>query len=183
MDRYDEVLTKCRNYPKDMSLGIPGKPELFPVSPHEFRNLCEGIALTGCTVDAVHSLQTMTERYKHEYTLVLYGNTSEDLDTLFMKEYCLNPGRKGEANFSYQQLDQVKRTLRKRGGEVVYAHTHIACGTQYNCFSLNDLKYLIRRAYITNRDTYGLLITKDGFSPIKYSIQENEFFRIQILFA
>lgn len=182
MDRYDEVLMRCKNYPKDMSFGIPGKPELFPVSPHGFRNLCEGIALTGCTVDAVHSLQTMTERYKQEYTLVLYGESSES-DTLFMKDYCLSPGREGEANFNFQQIEHVKRTLKRKHGEVVYAHTHPACGTQYNCFSLNDLKYLIRRAYITNRDTYGLLITKDGFSPIKYSIQENEFFRIQILFA
>lgn len=182
MDRYDEVLLKCRNYPKDMSRGIPGKSELFPVSPHEFRSLCEGIALTGCTIDAVQSLQMMTERYKQEYTLVLYG-TSSDNDTLFMSEYCLNPGREGEANFTFQQIEHAKRILKKRKGEVVYAHSHPARGTQYNCFSLNDLKYLIRRAYLTNRDTYGLLITKDGFSPIKYSIQENEFFRIQMLFA
>lgn len=181
MDRYDEVLMRCKNYPKDMSIGIPGKPELFPVSPHDFRNLCEGIALIGCTIDAVYSVQELTERYKHEYTLVLYGE--RDGETLFVKDYCINPGREGEANFTLQQMEYVKKTLKKRNGEVVYAHTHPIRGIHYNCFSLTDLKYLIRRAYMTSRDTYGLLITEDGFSPIKYSIQENEFFRIQILFA
>ena len=178
MDQYLEVVQKSKNFPRDINPAIQKDVKLYPVSPEIFDVLNEELVIKGSALDGVRYVRSATEEYRKEYILVLYGEQRGDL--ISFRDCSLAEGKDYCASFQKEQLYLAKKTYRKRNGEVVYAHTHVARGVSYNCFSVNDLVFLVKQAYINNRDVYAILITKDGIVAVKYSLTKNEFFRVRI---
>lgn len=178
MDQYLEVVQKSKNFPRNICCTESEDIKLQPVSPDDFAILNEELIIKGSAVDAVQYVQSATEEYRKEYTLVLYGERRGE--KIFFRDYSFAEGRENSASFQKEQLHLAKKTYRRCNGEVIYAHTHVARGICYNCFSVNDLAFLVKQAMQYNRDVYAILITKDGVIPIKYSIAKNEFFRVRI---
>ncbi len=181
MDQYIEVIKECRNFPREIKKYSEKDFKLYPISPKDFDVSAEKVLIKGSAVDAIRYVQTVTEKYRKEYTLVLYGERRNEL--MRFGDYSIAEGMTMSASFQKEQLRMAKKTYKNRNGEVIYAHTHVARGVNYNCFSVNDLLFLIKQALQNKRDTYALLITKDGVIPVKYSIMKNEFFRIHIKVA
>lgn len=181
MDRYIEVIQKCKNFPREIFTYSQREFKLYPISPDEFEVCTEKIVIKGSAVDAIRYVQMVTEKYRKEYTLVLYGAWRKA--SVYFSDYSIAEGMTMSATFQKEQLKMANQTYKKVNGEVVYAHTHVARGVSYNCFSVNDMLFLIKQAIQNKRDVYALLITKDGVIPVKYSIAENEFFRIHLNIA
>jgi hypothetical protein len=178
MDQYLEVIQKSKNIPRNVDFTNLSDAKLQPVSPDGFDILDEELSINGSAVDAVQYVQTVTEEYRKEYTLVLYGKRKGD--KISFRDYSFAEGNSSSAKFQKEQLYLAKKSYRERNGEVIYAHTHVARGVSYNCFSVNDLVFLVKQAFSYNRDVYAILITKDGAVPIKYSLAKNEFFRVRL---
>ena len=178
MNQYLEVVRKSKNFPRDINPAVQKDVKLYPVSPDAFEVLNEELVIKGSAIDAVRYVQSATETYRKEYTLVLYGERRGEL--ISFRDYSFAEGKETSASFQKEQLHLAKKTYRKRNGEVIYAHTHVARGVSYNSFSVNDLVFLVKQAMMNNRDVYAILITKDGVIPVKYSLANNEFFRVRI---
>lgn len=178
MDQYLEVIQKSKSIPRYVNFTDLSDAKLQPVSPDDFCILDEELLIKGSAVDAVQYVQSATEEYRKEYTLVLYGERKGE--QISFRDYSFAEGKESSASFQKEQVYLAKKTYRKRNGEVIYAHTHVARGVSYNCFSVNDLIFLVKQAISHNRDVYAILITKDGAVPIKYSLAKNEFFRVRL---
>ena len=178
MDQYLEVVQKSKSFPRNICCTESEDIKLQPVSPDSFDVLNEELVINGSAVDAVQYVQSATEEYRKEYTLVFYGERRGE--QIFFRDYSFAEGKESSASFQKEQLYLAKKTYRKRNGEVIYAHTHVARGVSYNCFSVNDLVFLVKQAMSYNRDVYAVLITKDGAVPVKYSLAKNEFFRVRL---
>lgn len=181
MDQYIEVIRSSKNFPQDINPLIQPNIKLYPMSVEEFDILDEELIIKGSAVDAVHYVQKATEDYRKEYTLVLYGEHKRE--GICFRDYSFAEGKEKSASFQKEQLHLAKKAYRNRGGEVIYAHSHVARGVSYNCFSVNDMIFIVKQAMLNNRDVYAMLITKDSIVPIKYSLSKNEFFRIRIKYA
>ena len=181
MNQYFEVIKKSKNFPRDVNPVMQKDIRLYPVLPDEFDVLDEELVIKGSAVDAVQYVQSVTEKHGKEYTLVLYGERCENF--IFLRDYSIGVGLEQSASFQKEQLRLAKKTYKKRYGEVVFAHTHVAKGVSYNYFSVNDLVFIAKMAIQNNRDVYAVLITKDGAVPVKYSLAKNEFFRVRIKIA
>ena len=179
MDKYMEVIKKSKNFPRDINPAIQRDVKLYPVSADDFDFLSdEELVIRGSAIDAVQYVQLATEEYRKEYTLVLYGERRGD--KISFRDYSFAEGKDSSASFQKEQLHLAKKTYRKRNGEVIYAHTHVVRGISYNCFSVNDLIFLVKQAVLNNRDVYAVLITKEDVIPVKYSLAKNEFFRVRL---
>ena len=178
MDPNLEVVQKSKNFPRDINPAIQKDVRLYPVSPDGFEILNEELIIKGSAIDAMQYVQSATEEYRKEYTLAFYGERRGE--KLCFSGYSFAEGKENSASFQKEQLYLAKKTYRERNGEVIYAHSHVARGVSYNCFSVNDLVFLVKQARSHKRDVYAILITKDGVIPIKYSLVKNEFFRVHI---
>ncbi len=181
MDQYFEVLRQSKNFPRDFDVTTQKDIRLYPICPDDFPMISEQLVIMKSAIDAVFYVQTATEQQSKEHTLVLYGERS--LDSGFFRDYSITVGDKKSAVFQQEQMREAKKFYKKANGEVVYAHSHVSEGENYNCFSVSDLLFLIKQAVANKRDVYGMLISKDGAIPVKYSYAKNEFFRIKIVIA
>ena len=181
MDQYLEVLMQSKNFPRNYDAAMVRDIRLYPITPDSFPLIHEELVILGSAVDAVAYVQDSTERLHREHTLVFYGE--QRVASSFLRDYSIAIGDVSSATFQRDQLKEAKRTYKKPDGAVVYAHSHVALGDYYNCFSVSDLLFIIEQATTYQRDVYAMLITKDGASPIKYSYAENEFYRIRIVIA
>ena len=59
---------------------------------------------------------------------------------------------------------------------MVFGHSHVSEGEDYNKILPNELHNMINRAKAMNRDVYGMIITKDKLQYIKYDLANKEFF-------
>lgn len=181
MDRYFDVFKMSENFPQTLVEVRQDDIRTFPICPDDFKRLEEKLTVCRSAVDAVAYVQSFTERLSQEHALVLYGE--RQVGSFFVKDYSIAVGNDKSVVFQSEQLKMAKKTYNKKNGEVVFAHTHVAKGQCYNCFSVSDLVFLIKQAHRNKRDVYGMLISKDGVTPIKYSYSGNEFFRINVEFA
>lgn len=179
MDQYLEVLKQSKNFPHSYDVATQKDIRLLPISPDGFTMISEELVIMGSAVDAIAYVQTSTERLYREHTLVFYGE--QRMASSFLRDYSIAVGEENSATFQKEQLKEAKKTYKKSDGAVVYAHSHVGNGDNYNCFSVSDLLFLIRQAVVNKRDVYGMLITKDGAIPVKYSYAKNEFYRIRIV--
>ena len=181
MDQYFEVFRQSKNFPRNFNASSQKDIRLYPICPDDFPMISEELVIIGSAVDAIAYVQDATERLSREHTLV-YGGERR-VASCFLSDYSIAVGENKSAVFQKDQMREAKKTYKKENGEVVFAHSHVAEGDNYNCFSVSDLLFLIKQAVINQRDVYGMLVSKDGAIPIKYSYAENEFFRIRIVIA
>lgn len=181
MDRYFEVFKLSPNCPQTLELNEHENFRTYPICPDDFKMLEDDLTVQRSAVDALAYVQSFTEKLSQEHALVLYGERHSD--SVCVKDYSIAVGSDKSVVFQPEQLKMAKKTYKSENGEVVYAHSHIAKGSCYNCFSVSDLLFLVKQALRNKRDVYGMLISKDGVTPIKYSYSGNEFFRINVKFA
>ena len=181
MKRHLDVLKLSESFPRELRGVKEANIWTVPVCPDGFVFLDETIVICRLAKDAVAFVQQYTQNNSRECTLVLCGERYGS--KLNVKDGIIGFGEKTTATFSTKQLNSATKAYSNPKGAVVYAHTHVAEREVYNCFSVSDLTFLIKQSAIHNRDVYGMLITKDGATPIKYSRCENKFFRINVELA
>jgi hypothetical protein len=181
MDQYFEVFRQSKNFPRNFDAVTQKDIRLQPICPDDFPMISEELVVMGSAIDAIAYVQSATERLSREHTLVFGGERR--MASCFLSDYSIAVGEKKSAVFQKDQMREVKKTYKKANGEIVFAHSHVGEGENYNCFSVSDLLFLIKQAITNQRDVYGMLVTKDGAIPIKYSYARNEFFRIRIVVA
>jgi hypothetical protein len=142
----------------------------------------EDLIIQRSAVDALAYVQNFTEKLSQKHALVFYGSRCPASASVSVKDYSIAVGCDNAVVFQPEQLKMAKKTYNSENGEVVYAHSHIEKEACYNCFSVSDLLFLVKQALRNKRDVYGMLICKDGVTPIKYSYSGNEFFRINVKF-
>ena len=161
-----------QSHPKDI-----GKA---PINSNEFDRLEERLIVTLPASDAVNFVREKTEQFVIEYSLMLYGKTVDSNATIVLKDFYLAEGSAAGASFSRQQRSFTRKVLKEWNSEAIYGHTHVARSNCYNCFSVDDLAYLTMRAINTQRNTYGLLITREQTIAIKFDLARCEFYRVNI---
>ena len=177
-----EILQKSRYIDlAELSKLNPSHVELAPVNPEVFELVDESLILSNLSADVIDFARNETEKYRTEYSVLLCGRWYDGVISL--NEPHMEKGEAYNATFSYGQCKRAERVLRSHSGEVVYGHTHVRRGSNYRCFSLDDLAYLVERAISTQRNTYGLLITCDDIVAVRFDRTHNEFYRVNIHFC
>lgn len=178
MNQYLEVFRQSPNF-SSVVAGKGNDIRLLPVYPDEFKMTQDKLVIQRSAIDAIAYVQDATERLEQEHSLVLYGEHRDG--AIELRDYSIAVGDVTSVCFRPEQMKMAKKTYKQENGEVVFAHTHVAKGTNYNFFSVSDLLFLIKQAARNKRDVYGMLISKDGAIPIKYSYVRNEFFRVHVV--
>lgn len=144
----------------------------------EFRVVKESISLHNPAESAVRFVQQDTELAGREYSIVLLGRRLEKQTV--MELYCFHRAKAHTtAHYTPNQNKCSLEHLCRNETEVVFGHSHVAKGEEYNKFSPAELHNLIARAKSMNRDVYGMLVTKDRIQYIKYDLRQKEFFLIR----
>ena len=142
----------------------------------EFRVVRESISLQNPAGSSIKFVQQDTELAKREYSVVLLGRKLDNTQ-MVMELYSFHRARSStKAHFTPGQNKCALEHLCRNETEVVFGHSHVSEGEDYNKILPNELHNMINRAKAMNRDVYGMIITKDKLQYIKYDLANKEFF-------